>query len=336
MESQKTQVQQETPKNKKLVLLASIVLIIIIIATGVYLFFNKFQTKIPNEIQSEVIEQTVVENWQTYQDTTLGIEVKYPANWIPRKTYSNDFFSVTTNNNKVEIINPGGEMGGFTRFSVSYGEGVIDFSKPGFAKVRLPNEMLAYQSPERSDQWGTGNLYYIQKGPYNYSLSFFIQSNKGGRDGFTQKELELENKIISSFKFVDPSSIKQSRLNTDLYRESVLNFIFLTLPLYFDEFGGFPSSIQELTSWIGDNQDLSFLTPPSPGGACTPQTNEYVYEPISSPKKVGNKMVYTDFKFTYCLEDAHGADELSAGLHVIDLAKMNSINQRLEGIPRGF
>lgn len=264
--------------------------------------------------------------WKTYYDTALGIEVKYPPDWIPSKTKSDDGWTMQLaddNSKHVNIISSGYSVADFTgpeftQFSISYIEEMKDFNKPSYTQKELPNGMLAYYALGRRDEWGDENMYYVQNGPNLYLLSFFFQNNEGGRDGLTQEELELENKILSTFKFVDPNTIKQSRLNKDIVRSNAIPVIFLSLLGHFQAQGGFPYLISDIIENSPESSEelIKALIPPPPNGACTPEINEYIYEPIGTPTKIKNNLVYPNFKFTYCLEDTHGPDEDSAGVHV--------------------
>ena len=155
-------------------------------------------------------------NWKVYDDSTLRIEVKYPADWVPEKLVFESWSikSAEVNDTTVYITSPGYFEAEFTQFTISrlnYDE--FNFSEPGYKSIKLPNDMSAYYWFGRNDQWGTENMYYIKKEGYVYLLDFFIQSNKGGRNGFTEKEIELEQKILVTFKFVDSATIEQSKLS---------------------------------------------------------------------------------------------------------------------------
>ncbi|SRR5258708_412552 len=173
--------------------------------------------------------------WKVFNDKNLGIQVKVPQDWTaqranlssgsPMLALETDKFAELSFKTPSKPIKSFSEVRNArsTEFDVSrYHDptnpnatpATLGYLDKSFVQ-KLPNGIQVYILEGRMDQYASEDDIYVQNGSEWYVLVFFIQNR--GRNGFTPEEKILEQRILSNFKFIDPATITQSKLDVNKY-----------------------------------------------------------------------------------------------------------------------
>lgn len=198
------------------------IIIIVVLAglvIGTVLAYQYWWTS-EEEIEEEIPEDETA-NWNVYRNEKAGYEIKYSPDWYFKENMSKcsfdgclDVFHIENIEEKVIVAGDDAyitENGSYFHISVSE-------NLKGFSSIK--DKIMSYDIPEWSKQKRLENVATIEiggeeleawngKGSMDEGIEF-IRNNKdysisltsGSKEQFN-KDLELYNKIISTFRFID-------------------------------------------------------------------------------------------------------------------------------------
>lgn len=210
--------------NKKAIITASVivgVLLLVGVSYGVYYKMNNTVKQSINQVNGNTNQilpstntnsNTLVNDvsiWQTFSDTTLGFEVKYPKEWglqrVNSQTGANDSSGKTvilwSNNNYADFIPLVGEKlkEGIYSFSIRYNDTTrSDYANDPEVKTLSSESITVAGVTGTKDKfqgpYGEWTTVYLKRGEIIYSLNL-ADKNK--------EQKELSDKILSNFKFTN-------------------------------------------------------------------------------------------------------------------------------------
>lgn len=215
-------------------------------------------------------------NWKTYTNTQYGFEIKHPEDWVFTKEFSQaDGFFFTKNyfleHSKIAI---------FPRGEFDHGimeEGVV-------TDQQIDNK----NTKKLSWSYRSLSIYYITDdtvpSPWIVCKFDLRNCNRIEVDLNGKEDAEIAEKILSTFKFIEPTT--DSILFRDTKRYLDVHNFRVALELYSYDNQKYPGTLEELKSLF---PYLNLVAPMPVDGNCSQMDNAYKYTLLDNGKSYSLK-----------------------------------------------